>query len=62
MSQPIVQGDTADAVNIDITGETSRKRPRSSVLSDVEIARFGGNSTLQDIGEFEVCFLINLLF
>ncbi|XP_063688755.1 uncharacterized protein LOC134821875 [Bolinopsis microptera] len=53
MSQPIVQGDTADAENIDITGETSRKRPRSSVLSDVEIARFGGNSTLQDISEFE---------
>ena len=31
--------------------EQSRKRPRSSVMSDVEIGRFGGNSTLQDISE-----------
>ena len=40
-----------DPENDDVTMETSRKMPRSSVLSDVEIARFGGNSTLQDLSE-----------
>ncbi|KAL5271478.1 hypothetical protein ACHWQZ_G001931 [Mnemiopsis leidyi] len=37
----------------DVVGESSRKRARSSVLSDVEIGRFGGNSTIQDISEIE---------
>lgn len=51
----------------DVVGESSRKRARSSVLSDVEIGRFGGNSTVQDISESEVspfvfCFVFFLFF
>ena len=51
----------------DVVGESSRKRARSSVLSDVEIGRFGGNSTVQDISESEVsplvfCFVFFFLF
>ena len=39
------------------TEQQSRKRPRSSVLSDVEIGRFGGNSTVADVSEIEVISL-----